>query len=240
MGRFLYQKKVHAGSHMKTDATTLQTSITKEAINHLPLHRFNGPIRFVSNTKEAKEAVALLKKERFLGLDTETKPTFRKGESFPPALLQLAGEQTVYLFQLRGLNGLKSIAPLLSDPKIIKAGVAIHDDIRKLVELDTFKPAGIVEISDITQKLGIINTGLRSLAAIFLKRRISKGAQITNWNRKQLSETQIKYAATDAWISRELYICLSKLGHTKRKTAPTLKPKIRVEATADTIPVSNN
>ena len=129
---------------------------------------------------------------------------------------------------------------MLSDPKIIKAGVAIHDDIRKLVELDTFKPAGIVEISDITQKLGIINTGLRSLAAIFLKRRISKGAQITNWNRKQLSETQIKYAATDAWISRELYICLSKLGHTKRKTAPTLKPKIRVEATADTIPVSNN
>lgn len=240
MGRFPYRKIVHAASHMKTDATTLQTSITKEAINHLPLHRFNGPIRFVSNTKKAKEAVALLKKERILGLDTETKPTFRKGESFPPALLQLAGEHTVYLFQLRGLNGLKSIAPLLSDPKIIKAGVAIHDDIRKLVELDTFKPAGIVEISDISQKLGIINTGLRSLAAIFLKSRISKGAQITNWNRKQLSETQIKYAATDAWISRELYICLSKLGHTKRKTAPMVKAKIKVEATADTMPVSNN
>jgi ribonuclease D len=238
--RFHYRKEVQAAGHMKTNVTSLQTSITKEAINHLPLHRFNGPIRFISNTKEAKEAVALLKKERILGLDTETKPTFRKGEFFPPALLQLAGEQTVYLFQLRGLNGLESIVPLLSDPKIIKAGVAIHDDIRKLVELDAFKPAGIVEISDITKKLGIINTGLRSLAAIFLKCRISKGAQITNWNRKQLSETQIKYAATDAWISRELYICISKVGNTKRKPAPTVKPKIRVEAPADTMSLSKS
>ena len=160
---------------MKNNATSLQASITKEAINHLPLHRFNGPIRFISNPKEAKEAVALLKKETILGLDTETKPTFRKGESFPLALLQLAGEHMVYLFQLRGLNGLNPITPLLSNPKIIKAGVAIHDDIRKLTELDAFKPAGIVEISEITQDLGIVNTGLRSLAAIILEYRISKG-----------------------------------------------------------------
>lgn len=225
---------------MDTHPTSHQSSISKEAINNLPIHRYNGPIRFISNPKEAKEAVAKLKKETILGLDTETKPTFRKGQSFPPALIQLAGEQTVYLFQLRGLNGLKEMAPLLSDPKIIKTGVAIHDDIRKLVKLDAFKPAGIIEISEITQKLGIINTGLRSLAAIFLECRISKGAQITNWNRKQLSETQIKYAATDAWISRELYMCLSKLGHTKSKFATTVKPKVSVEATSDTMPLSKD
>ncbi len=204
---------------------SLPTSITKEAINHLPLSRFNGPIQFISDPKEAKAAVAALKKETILGLDTETKPTFRKGEYFSPALLQLAGAKTVYLFQLRALNGLKSLTSLLSNPNIIKAGVAIHDDIRKLNEIDTFKPAGIIEISEITQNLGIVNTGLRSLAAIVLKLRISKGAQITNWNRKKLSETQIKYAATDAWISREIYVHIAELEELKRKAASAVKSK---------------
>ena len=237
---FIYRKTQHTDDYMKTKLTSLQTSITKEAINNLPLQRYNGPIHFISNIKEAKKAVDLLKKEQVLGLDTETKPTFRKGESFPPSLLQLAGKKIVYVFQLRGLNGLKSISPLLSDPEIIKAGVAIHDDIRKLIEFDTFKPAGIVEISEITQKLGIINTGLRSLAAIFLKYRISKGAQTTNWNRKQLSEMQIKYAATDAWVSRELYICLTEFALTQQKTTLKAESKISLESTLDTMPLSGN
>ena len=67
-------------------------------------------------------------------------------------------------------------------------------------------PAGFVEIADLTAKLKYENRGLRALAALLLKGRISKAAQVTNWARESLDARQIRYAATDAWISREIYL----------------------------------
>ena len=179
--------------------------ISKEAINRLPLIRYKGEIRLVDNESGLEKAVLALGCEKVLGFDTETRPTFRRGQSYPLALLQLAGAKVVYLFQLNFLDSLDHLIPLLSDPGIIKAGVAIHDDIRKLREITEFKPAGFLELSSISQKLDIVNTGLRSLSAIFLNTRVSKGAQVTNWNRRQLTRAQIKYAATDAWVSLKLH-----------------------------------
>jgi hypothetical protein len=180
-------------------------TISKDEVNRLPLVRYNGEIRLVRTPTELSGALRNLRKETLLGFDTETRPSFRKGQSHLPSLVQLAGEDTVYLFQLNQLNGSKALNRIYSNSRIIKAGIAIRDDIRKLHEMSPFKPLGFHEISDISQSLGIINTGLRSLAAMFLRCRISKGAQITNWSRRDLTPAQIRYAATDAWISRRLY-----------------------------------
>lgn len=187
-------------------------TITKDVINELPLSHYEGPIELVHTPGQMRVAVAELKKEKVLGFDTETRPSFRRGRNYPPALLQLGGAEKVYLFQLLKLEDLSPVHEVLADPDIVKCGVAIRDDVRKLREQQDFIPAGFVELAEITQKADIINTGLRSLAGIFLGVRISKGAQVSNWSRDNLSDAQTVYAATDAWISREIYLKLKEVG----------------------------
>lgn len=199
-------------------------SIDKQTINNLPLFGFAGRIVVVNTMAALAEAVVALARESILGFDTETKPSFRSGESHPAALLQLAGEETVWLFQLLQLEELTALFQILENPAILKVGVAIRDDIRKLQDRQQFTPGGFVEISEITQKAGIVNTGLRSLAALYLGVRISKGAQVTNWSRKSLTEVQVKYAATDSWVSRQLFLKLLSLGHGSAYRAPISPP----------------
>lgn len=152
----------------------------------------------------------MLLKESTLGFDTESRPSFKKGESYLPSLVQFATDSAVYLFQINRLNGIEGIKPVLESTEIKKVGVAIHDDIRKLNEISPYEAGGFFDISTCTKRLNIANTGLRSLAALFLKIRISKGAQVSNWAKKNLNNNQIVYAATDAWVSRELYLRASK------------------------------
>lgn len=182
--------------------------ITKEEINELPLRAYEGPVRLIGKQAQVAEAVGNLEGEGILGFDTESRPSFRKGDSFPVSLLQLAGSSDVYIFQVQLLENLEPIWKLLGDPEIVKAGVAIADDIRKLRELTEFEPAGFVELAKLAQDAGLGNTGLRSLAGLLLDFRISKGAQVSNWAKEDLSEAQVQYAATDAWVSRQLYLRL--------------------------------
>lgn len=183
-----------------------QPTITSEEVNKLPLVRYEGPINLVNGQKATRETIAKLHEEEILGFDTESRPTFQKGVSYPPSLVQLAASEAVYLFQFANGELPKALLPLLSSPRTVKAGVAIRDDIRKLQALHHFSPDGFVELSDFCQPLGVTHTGLRKLAAIFLQYRVSKGAQTTNWGRRDLTRSQVRYAATDAWISRHLYL----------------------------------
>jgi ribonuclease D len=191
---------------------TVEITVQRDAVNQLPLGRYQGPIEVISRAETLPAALQALRQETVLGFDTESRPVFRRGQSSAPALLQLAGAERVWLFQLKNLEQLDDLFALLADPAILKVGVAIRDDIRKLRELHPFTAGGFIEISDFTQKAGIVNTGLRNLAALFLRFRISKGAQVSNWARPDLSSSQIRYAATDAWVSRELYLRLVKMG----------------------------
>ena len=186
--------------------------VSKEAINRLPLKRYHGVIHLVREDSEVPEALAALEKESVLGFDTESRPSFQKGVSYPPTILQFAAEKAVYLFQLRHLEGLGLFAPLLGNAAVLKVGVALHEDLRRLKAVEDFDEAGFIELGDISQRLGIVNTGLRALAAIFLGCRISKGAQVSNWNKPDLTEAQITYAATDAWACREIYYAMQAKG----------------------------
>ena len=179
--------------------------ISKAEINELPLIEWKGEIKILESYKEMQAAAAVLANESHLGFDTETRPSFKKGDYYPPALIQLATEQCVYLFRISKTETFDPLVPILESPDILKTGVAIKDDVKELRAMEDFTPSGFVEIADITVKLGYENRGLRALAGLLLKGRISKAAQVSNWARPELDDKQVGYAATDAWISREIY-----------------------------------
>jgi len=187
-------------------------TFTKAEINQLPLRHYQGPVELVSSPEGLALAVDRLGRERLLGFDTETRPSFKKGVNHPPSLIQLAGSQTVYLFQVDQLppaNGLQSI---LADPAIIKTGVAVRDDIKDLKRIWPFEESGFIDLGELARRLDLKTHGLRNLAANFLGFRISKHAQVSNWSREELTPKQIIYAATDAWVSREIHLAMAGLG----------------------------
>src|SRR5690606_22225637 len=114
-----------------------------------------------------------------------------------------ATPEVVYLFRLNIIGFTEELVKLFSDPDILKVGISIRDDIKELVKLKSFDPQGIVELNTIATELGIKHAGVRNLSAIFLEIRISKTQQTTNWERKDLNEKQLRYAATDAWVCLE-------------------------------------
>ncbi|MEA2012608.1 MAG: 3'-5' exonuclease [Verrucomicrobiota bacterium] len=179
--------------------------LSKKEINNYQLVKYEGPCHVIKSEKQLEDVIAELKKESILGFDTETRPSFKRGESYLPALLQLATATDVYLFQLTLLNLPPALIPILENPDIVKAGVAIKYDLKELKKLTHFEPGGFVDIAKEAKKLGIKNLGLRGLSAVLLKSRISKTAQMSNWAKKWLTPKQIQYAATDAWIGRKLY-----------------------------------
>ena len=182
--------------------------LSKEQINELPLIRFQGAVRISEDSKSLARLAARLRKQRVLGFDVESKPSFKKGTNNPPALLQLATADQAFLFRLRSLKKLGPLKEIFADPNIIKTGVAIGDDVKKLRQIEDFKPAGFEDLATLAGNLRIQQTGLRNLAAIFFGFRISKSAQLSNWEKNPLNPSQISYAATDAWISRELYLIM--------------------------------
>ena len=183
----------------------MHTSITKEELEGLPLVKFNGEI-VVADKPEHLDLVAdELKGVKVLGFDTETKPSFKKGMRHEVALLQLATADKAYLIRLNktGLNG--RLLSLLSDPDVVKTGVGIRDDLRALKRLRDFEPAGFVEVQDMAQEAGLENISLKKLAALVMNVRISKRQRLSNWEAGTLTESQMNYAATDAWAALLIY-----------------------------------
>lgn len=185
----------------------------REEMRDLPLASFGGKIHFIRKHEDAERAVHELSTEKLLGFDTETRPTFKKGESHPPALLQLCGSRDAYIFRLPDIGLPTALAALLGNPDIVKAGVAVNHDISELKNITPFETAGFVDLGNVARKKGLQHHGLRGLAALLLHCRISKGAQLTNWSRADLPDHALLYAATDAWIGRRLYEAIHKLDH---------------------------
>jgi len=152
-----------------------------------------------------------LSKERIIGFDTETKPAFKPGQKYSPALIQLASSRAVYLVQMRLVRRLKTLQDLLENPSL-KVGVGISEDLRRLLPYFNLrgknKGAQFVDLTLLAKQKGVPAASLRALTAELLQRRLSKSAQLTNWANPDLTFQQIRYAALDAWISREIYLKL--------------------------------
>ena len=184
--------------------------LEKQEINALPLKTYDGKIFIINRLQDVKTSCSILQKENILGFDTETRPAFQKGEYYTPSIIQLAGEKSVYIFQLHQVGFCKPLKQLLSNRGVLKCGVAIKYDLSQLNLLSEFIPRGFVDLGELARKSLVPHHGLRGLAAYFLHFRISKQAQISNWNVKTLKKKQIIYAATDAWLGRELYLKFKK------------------------------
>lgn len=189
-----------------------QEYVTPEEVNALPLTYYEGEIVLITDKNTVKQAVKEIKKCPVIGFDTETRPTFVKGQFNYISLIQLAIPGKVFLFRI-SLSGLTNeLVDLLSDKDIRKVGVGLRDDLSGLQKITDFEPGGFEEIHDFVKDLGVRNTGLRKLAAILMKVRISKGQQTSNWENPVLSRSQMRYAATDAWICLAMYNMLDKKG----------------------------
>ncbi|NMC41476.1 MAG: 3'-5' exonuclease domain-containing protein 2 [Bacteroidales bacterium] len=179
--------------------------ISKEDLGNYRVEAFDGKIYVIDSLKNLDHAMDLISNRRLLGFDTETKPSFRKGKRNKVALLQVAFDNTALLFRINRIGLPDPLISVLSNPEIIKVGVAVHDDIRILQNIKNFNPAGFVDLQKMAKEYGIESMSLKKLSAIVLGFRISKSQQVTDWNADVLSEAQMKYASTDAWVSYEIY-----------------------------------
>lgn len=206
-------------NQVKAERPGFDRKMTREEINACPIRMYEGLVHVIRTRQQLEPAVQKLLKEKILGFDIEIKPSFTKGENHPAALLQLAGSRAVYLFQLRHSKFTRALRKILSTADVIKTGVAPGQDIVKLKELGDFKEAGFVDLAAVAKQSGIKNHGLRGLAAVLLGFRILKHSKVSNWARQDLTPSQIQYAATDAWVSREIYL------HMKKEGMQTLLPR---------------
>lgn len=171
----------------------------KSQIAALPRVLFEGRIIVVFTEKEAEKAVEYLMKQSVLGFDTETRPTFKKGNMHMVALLQVATHDTCFLFRLNRLGLPDALIWLLEDRHITKVGLSLQDDLRMLNLRRRFTPGTFVELQKEVKNIGIEDNSLQKIYANLFGQKISKGQQLSNWEADTLSEAQQRYAATDAW-----------------------------------------
>jgi ribonuclease D len=191
-------------------------NISKEDINRLDLYQYDGHIHLVEEEKHVDGVFEQIAQHKFIGFDTETKPTFISGDRNKVALIQIAIPDKVFLFRINKTGLYKELISIFEDENILKIGVAIHNDARELQQIINFRPKGFLELPDITTQIGIEARGLRGLAAVILNCRISKNAKITNWEAPELTDKQCIYAATDAWVCLEMYQKLHALDFLKK------------------------
>lgn len=183
--------------------------ISKEDINSLDLGRYLGEIVLIDTDNDLHKACEEISKCSIIGIDTETKPSFRKGIVNSVALLQIATDKRVYIIRLKLVKMSKELASIFSNKNIIKVGIAVRDDLKDLKKIYHFEEKSVVDLNVLAPKLGFESIGAKKLSALVLGFRISKRQQVSNWELEKLSHAQINYAATDAWICREIYLRLT-------------------------------
>ncbi len=185
---------------------TLANRYDKKRIAQLPKVLFQGRIVVVQGEEEARKAVKYLLSQKVIGLDTETKPIFKKGAGMNPvALLQISTRDTCFLFRLNHIGFTPELVSLLSDDNVLKVGLSLKDDFTQLRRRRPFTPGKYVELQSMAKDMGIVDQSLQKLYANIFEQRISKSQQLSNWEADILTEAQKRYAATDAWACIQLY-----------------------------------
>lgn len=180
-------------------------NITKDEIADMPQEEFRGRIIVIQNEKEAEKAVNYLSTFSLVGFDTETRPSFKKGQSYKVALVQLSVEDTCFLFRINRINMPDCLVKLLTDDSIKKIGLSLRDDFGALRKRSNMEPAGFLDLQNYVHRFGIEEASLQKIYAIIFGKRISKGQRLTNWEAEVLTDAQKKYASLDAWACLKIY-----------------------------------
>ena len=197
--------------------------IDKNTIQALPLTSFEGEVIIVDVPEKVQEAVEYLGQFSILGVDTEARPSFKRGVHYPTALVQVATMERCYLFRLTHVGMPKELAQIFANPNICKVGLAFKDDLNGLRRRRDFKPANCIDLQSIVCKYGIMELGLQKIFAIIFGQKISKAQQLTNWENSHLTPEQAKYASTDAWATLKIYLELQKTKPLSKKEVEALK-----------------
>ncbi len=185
-----------------------QPKISKEEVNLLPVEEFSGKIHVIDSSKKLKKAFEILNSQQIVGLDTETKPSFKRGVVHKVSLIQVSTVDECFLFRLNKIGFPEQLAELLSNEKITKVGLALRDDLNGLFRQQNFKPKGFVDIQNEVRNYGILELSLQKVYALIFGKKISKSQRLTNWENDVLKPQQQIYAATDAWATLRIYLHL--------------------------------
>ncbi len=185
--------------------TIFNAHIEKSEIATMPTLLYPGRIITIDTAGDVDKAVTALSKEKILGIDTETRPAFRKGVHYNVSLLQLSTADTCFLIRLCRTGMPDSLVALLENKEIIKVGVSLHDDYQALSRRRRFKAGGFFDLQKYVDKFGIQEMSLQKIYAIIFGERISKSQQLSNWEQDVLTDKQKQYAATDAWACLNIY-----------------------------------
>lgn len=191
----------------------MKISISKQQLSELPMEHYTGRIEVIDTLSGAESAVNQLRGTELIGFDTETRPTFKKGQTHDVALLQLASTECSYLFRLNIIGMPECLKELLEDPNQIKIGLSTHDDFRNLKKkYEDLKPEGFIELQNYVTRWNIIDKSLSKIYGILFGKRLSKSQRLSNWEAEQLAEAQQHYASLDALACIRIYVHLSKGG----------------------------
>lgn len=197
--------------------------IDKTSLQTLPLTYFEGEVVVVDTHDKVLEAVKYLRQYDVLGVDTEARPSFKRGVHYPTALVQIATMDRCYLFRLTHVGMPQGLADIFADSEICKVGLAFKDDLNGLRRRRDFKPANCIDLQSMVCKYGIMELGLQKIFAIIFGQRISKAQQLTNWENSHLTPEQTKYASTDAWATLKIFLELQKTKPLSKKEVEALK-----------------
>ena len=193
----------------------IRNTISKAEIASLPKVLFEGRIFVIYTEADADKAVEYLKTQQMVGVDTETRPSFKKGMTHKVALLQIATSDTCFLFRLNRIGMSESLQDfLMSDT--LKIGLSLKDDfmvLRRRKDVHA-EEGNWIELQDYVKRFGIEDQSLQKIYANLFGKKISKSQRLTNWEAETLTESQMKYAATDAWACVEIYNCLAEMERT--------------------------
>ena len=185
-------------------------TISKEKLSTLPAAEYNGRICVVDTPEKMKEAITELKKAKIIGFDTETRPSFRRGQTFKMSLIQLCTPDCCYLFRTNEIGFPKELLEILEDPNLLKVGLSIHDDFHNLRRVTNIEPQGFVDLQPFVKEYKIVDNSLSRVYGILFGARISKGQRLTNWEASELTTLQQNYAALDAYACIRIYNYLTE------------------------------
>ena len=173
-------------------------------------------VRLVDSKALAEEALDVLMDAGEVGFDTESKPTFLKGEmSTGPHLVQLATESRVYLFQISRLHGSNVLKAILESPQVLKVGFGLGNDRSVLQSRLDIGINNLLDLGEVLRGPGHRGTvGAKVAVAHFFAQKFqkSKKTSTSNWAAPNLSERQILYAANDAHVALRIYRAWVKTG----------------------------
>lgn len=217
-----------------------RSNITPDEIKELPVVGFEGRIEIVDTPEKLIKACEHLMSCRVIGFDTETRPSFKAGVSYNVSLVQLSTDEVCYLVRLCSVRMERPLLRLLESNEVLKVGVDVVGDVRNLNKLRHFRAGGFVELQKEVEAFGIEDKSLRKMAAIILGVGVSKAQRLSNWEAKEMTTAQMRYAATDAWVCLKMFRALFPDEHFTPHTPAALMDAPTAEADATPSPTGKH